>query len=75
MSDNKLEEVPQDSSRISVQKESELEYWTERLGVNAEMLKAAVNAVGPSSLAVQEHLAGNRERQNGSAPQSNRHGA
>ena len=38
---------PQDSSRINVHEDYEIHYWTKRLGVSEEQLKAAVAKVDP----------------------------
>lgn len=46
----------QDRSRINVSQEHELRYWTQKLGVSAEELKAAVEAVGPSADRVSDYV-------------------
>ena len=54
--DDKNNRGPQDRSRINVNEDYELAYWTKALGVTAEELKAAVKAVGVSADAVRAHL-------------------
>jgi hypothetical protein len=45
-----------DRDRINVHEDYEVEYWTKQLSVSKEELIAAVNTVGTSTNAVQEHL-------------------
>jgi hypothetical protein len=56
MSDDKKNAGSPDRDRINVNEDYELQYWTMRLGVSAEVLRAAVKAVGPTAAAVREHL-------------------
>lgn len=56
MADNLNERGPQDRSRVNVNEEWELQYWSRKFGVSAEQLRAAVKAVGPSADAVGKHL-------------------
>jgi hypothetical protein len=56
MSDDKNIRGPRDASRINVNEDYELRYWTHALGVTPEQLRAAVRAVGTSAGAVREHL-------------------
>lgn len=56
MSDDLNKRGPQDASRINVNEEWELRYWTNKLGVSEEELKAAVNKVGVSVDAVSAHF-------------------
>jgi hypothetical protein len=56
MADNLNERGPQDRSRINVNEEWELHYWSTKFGVSAQQLKDAVKAVGPSADAVGKHL-------------------
>jgi hypothetical protein len=56
MSDDKNQRRPQDASRINVNEDYELTYWSEKFGVSKEKLKEAVAKVGVSAKAVQEHL-------------------
>lgn len=56
MSDNLQNRGPQDRSRINVNEEWEVAYWTKELGLSKEELEAAVKAAGPSVSAVRQHL-------------------
>lgn len=56
MSDDKSKAGPADRSRINVNEDYELRYWTQALGVSADELRAAVKAVGPMADAVRQHL-------------------
>jgi hypothetical protein len=56
MSDDKSKRGPQDRSRISLGEDYELRYWSEKFGVSAERLKAAVKKVGNSAEAVEKEL-------------------
>jgi hypothetical protein len=56
MSDDLNKRGPQDSSRINVNEEWELRYWTKKFGVSEEELKAAVNKVGVKADAVTAHF-------------------
>ena len=57
--DNKNRKGPQDSARINVNEDYELQYWTTKFNVSAERLKEAVSQVGVSAMAVEKHLKGN----------------
>jgi hypothetical protein len=59
MSDDLNKRGPQDASRINVNEEWELRYWTNKLGVSEEELKAAVNKVGVNVDAVSAHFGPN----------------
>jgi len=56
MSDDLSKRGQQDRSRINVNEEHEVRYWTEALGVSREQLVAAVERVGVSADAVRAHL-------------------
>ncbi|WP_194714415.1 DUF3606 domain-containing protein [Noviherbaspirillum soli] len=56
MADNLKDRGPQDRSRVNVNEEWELQYWSKKFGVSAQQLKDAVKAVGPSADAVGKHL-------------------
>lgn len=47
MADDRTERGPADRMRINVHEDYELDWWTERLGVSADRLRAAVRKVGP----------------------------
>ena len=56
MADDLNNRGPQDRSRINVNEEHEVRYWTEALGVTKEQLKEAVKEAGPTAAAVREKL-------------------
>lgn len=56
MTDDRNDVGSPDRDRINVNEDYELKYWTKKLGVSAEELRAAVKAVGPTAAAVREHL-------------------
>jgi hypothetical protein len=54
--DNKSKRGPQDSSRINVNEDYELRYWTDKFGVSDSELKKAVSKVGVSAAAVEDYF-------------------
>ena len=56
MADDKSNRGPADRTRINVNEDYELAYWTKKFGVDADTLRAAVKAVGVSATAVEQHL-------------------
>jgi len=56
MSDNLNDRGPQDRSRINVNEDWEVRYWTRELGVSKEELERAVKQAGPSVEAVRQQL-------------------
>ncbi|WP_306097839.1 DUF3606 domain-containing protein [Sphingomonas sp. DG1-23] len=56
MSDDKSLRAPQDASRIAMGEDYEVRYWTNKFGVTREQLQSAVDAVGNSAGAVEQHL-------------------
>lgn len=56
MSDDKSKSGPADRARVNVNEDYELRYWTEKFGVSADVLRAAVKAVGPVATAVEAEL-------------------
>ena len=56
MADDKTARRPQDSSRIALGEDYEVQYWTNRFGVSKERLQQAVEAVGNSVDAVAAYL-------------------
>jgi hypothetical protein len=56
MSDDLNKRGPQDASRINVNEEWELRYWTGKFGITEEQLKAAVQKVGVNVDAVTAHF-------------------
>jgi hypothetical protein len=47
---------PQDAQRVNVHQQHELQYWTQKFGVSAEALRAAVTQVGPMVEDVADYL-------------------
>lgn len=56
MPDNNTLRGPQDASRIALEEDYEVRYWTDKWSVSREQLAAAVKAVGHSADAVARHL-------------------
>ncbi|MCE3258871.1 MAG: hypothetical protein K0S12_512 [Bacteroidetes bacterium] len=56
MSDDKTKIRPQDASRINLNEEYEIQYWTKKLNCSREELEQAVKAVGSSAENVQKFL-------------------
>jgi hypothetical protein len=56
MSDDKTKRGPQDSSRINMNEDYEVEYWTSRFGVSKERLQSAVDRAGVGVDAVAKEL-------------------
>ena len=47
-----------DDSRINVDQDHEVSYWSDKLGVSRDELRKAVQAAGPMVKDVQRHLRG-----------------
>ncbi|WP_396615430.1 DUF3606 domain-containing protein [Lysobacter soli] len=56
MTDSNKNRGEPDSSRINVNQEHEVRYWTKALDVTEDELRAAVEAVGPMAEKVREYL-------------------
>ena len=56
MADDLNNRGQQDRSRINVNEEHEVRYWTETLGVTKAQLEQAVKDVGPTAAAVRDKL-------------------
>jgi hypothetical protein len=56
MADDLSNRGGQDRSRISMQQEDEVRYWTQALGVTKEQLADAVKQVGNSADKVREYF-------------------
>ena len=56
MNDDKQDRGEPDRSRINLNEDYEVRYWTERLGVTKEQLAVAVRKVGNSADAVRQAL-------------------
>lgn len=61
MSDDKQEKKPQDSQRINVNEDYEVQYWTKTLNVSKEKLIETVNRVGVMVEDVRRALGGSRQ--------------
>lgn len=56
MADDLKQTGKPDDSRIDVDQQHELGYWSDKLGVSREELRKAVQAAGPMVKDVQRHL-------------------
>jgi hypothetical protein len=56
MSDDKSKRGPQDSSRINMGEDYEVEYWTSKFGVSKDRLQVAVDRAGVGADAVAREL-------------------
>jgi hypothetical protein len=56
MADDKGKKGPADRSRVNVNEDYELEYWSKHFGVSRETLKSAVKKAGPMVKDVQREL-------------------
>ncbi len=56
MSDDLTKKRPQDSNKINLSQQWEIDYWTETLHTTEAKLRAAVSKVGSSVSAVKEYL-------------------
>lgn len=56
MTDDRSQRGPQDRTRININEDYELQYWSSKFGVSREELVAAVRAVGPVATDVATRL-------------------
>jgi hypothetical protein len=56
MPDDTTERRPQDASRIALEEDYEVRYWTKKWGITREELADAVAKAGNSAAAVARHL-------------------
>jgi hypothetical protein len=56
MTDDRTKKGMQDRTRINPSEDYELRYWSEKLGVTQDQLKAGVKKVGNSDSAVEKEL-------------------
>jgi hypothetical protein len=56
MSDDKNKTRPQDATRVNINEDYEVQYWTNKFGCSKEELVNAVNAVGTSAEKVEAYL-------------------
>ena len=61
MSDDKTKPGGQDRTRININEDYEIRFWSKKFGVSADTLKAAVRAVGTHAATVEHHLKGRRK--------------
>ncbi|MGY4333362.1 3-oxoacyl-[acyl-carrier-protein] synthase III [Bradyrhizobium sp. LB1.3] len=57
MSDNLTKRDQRDRSKINMNEDFEVKYWTKELGVSRDELQKAVDKVGNSAAAVRKELA------------------
>ncbi len=62
MADDPKKKVPQDASRVNVNQQHELDYWTKKFACTEAELKAAVKAVGDSVSKVEQELKEQKKR-------------
>jgi hypothetical protein len=56
MPDDLTKTAAPDRSKIAMQEEQEVKYWTKHLGISREELQRAVDKVGDSAAAVKKQL-------------------
>ena len=56
MADDTSKRNPQDSRRINIHEEHEVQYWTKKFGVSRDKLEAAVKKVGVMATDVEREL-------------------
>jgi hypothetical protein len=56
MADDKTKTKPQDASRINLQEDYEVRYWTQELGVSEAMLRQLVERHGPAASKIRRQL-------------------
>lgn len=61
MADDRTNRGQPDRSRINLNEDYEVRYWTQELGVSEAQLRAAVKEVGSWAGAVRAHLNGDRK--------------
>lgn len=54
MADNLQERGPRDRSRVNLDQEHEVRYWTKKFGCTEEELREAVRKVGSSAQAIEQ---------------------
>jgi len=64
MADNPATRGEPDRSRINVNQEHEVRYWSEKLGISADELREIVGEVGPMADAVEQRARGRNRRGN-----------
>lgn len=61
MSDDLTRRKPEDPTKININQQWELDYWTQKFKVSEKALKAAVSSVGPMVEDVKWHLTEGKE--------------
>ena len=56
MADDKSKTRPQDSSKVNVHEDYEVQYWTKKFGCTPQQLKDAVKKVGTGAAAVEKEV-------------------
>jgi Protein of unknown function (DUF3606) len=56
MADDKSKTRPQDSSKVNVNEDYEVQYWTKKFGCTPQQLKDAVKKVGTGAAAVEKEV-------------------
>lgn len=56
MADNTANRGQPDRSKINMNEDYEVQYWTKELGVTRDVLQKAIDAVGNSSTEVRKYL-------------------
>ena len=56
MADNLKDTGKPDDSRINMEQDHEVKYWSEKFGISRDELRKAVQAAGPMASDVQRHL-------------------
>jgi hypothetical protein len=57
MADDKNDRGPADRTRVNVNEDYEVQYWSKKFGVSADQLRAAVKKVGVMASDVEKELA------------------
>jgi hypothetical protein len=57
MADDKSERGPADRTRVNVNEDYEVQYWSKKFGVSAEQLREAVKKAGVMAADVEKQLA------------------
>jgi hypothetical protein len=58
MADNKTKTAPQDSRKVNLSENYEVQYWTNRFGCTPTELETAVKEAGPMAKDVEKQLKG-----------------
>lgn len=57
MADDKSDRGPADRTRVNVNEDYEVQYWSKKFGVSPDQLRAAVKKVGVMAADVEKELA------------------